>query len=159
MHAMESQPPVIVPPSQGATFWMTGERLTLLVSGQQTSDHYACFAVWVTPGGGPMPQLHQQATAAFYVVVGCLRFRCGERTCLATAGTLIHVPRGTVYSYQNDSEMAAQMIAFYTPAGFENFVAEVGTRTTSLDLQPASVTETLFERFQAVAPKYGLEFV
>lgn len=150
---------MVVPPIAEDTFWMTGERLTQLVTGQQTGGQYTCFIVLVTPGGGPPPQRHRQAAAAFYVVAGQLRFRCGEHTWPVTAGTLIHVPRETVFSYQNDGELAAQVISFYTPAGFEDFVAEVGTRTTSLDQHPAPVTETTFERFQVVAAKYGLEFV
>ena len=49
--------------------------------------------------GGPPPHRHNREDETFIVLEGALEFRANGRAVPASAGTVIHVPKGTVHSY------------------------------------------------------------
>src|SRR5262250_1074667 len=50
-------------------------------------------------GTGPPPHSHDW-DESFYVTRGQIRFTCGGETAMCTAGTLVHVPAGTVHAFR-----------------------------------------------------------
>src|SRR5215470_12352414 len=49
-------------------------------------------------GTGPPPHSHDW-DESFYVTKGQIQFTCGSETTMCTAGTLVHVPAGTVHAF------------------------------------------------------------
>ena len=81
----------------------------------------------------------------------------GDRTFLASAGSFVHIPRGTLHRFKNVEATPARLLVFFIPAGMENFFFEAGLPAeeggTAPPLGPEEIGRTL-----AAASKYGIEF-
>src|SRR5688500_12550784 len=75
-----SQSLVVAPSGEGWAYWMAGDRVTILVTGNQTGGAYAFFDAFVVPEGGMPPHIHHREAEAFYVLEGTVTFQVGERT-------------------------------------------------------------------------------
>ena len=73
---------------------------------------------WDDPGGtewiAPF-HVHHADDEAWYVLAGSLRFRVGEETVDAPAGTTVFVEKGTPHAYGNPSPAAARYLLVMTP--------------------------------------------
>ena len=89
-------------------YWGPGDRVTFLVTGEESRG--ACFIVEgvAAPGGGPPPHIHHFEDESFYILEGTATFQAGGQTIHAKPGDFIHIPRGTVHSLRNDGEGACQ---------------------------------------------------
>lgn len=155
---MQAQPlaVVAVAPSEGQTVWVLGDRYTFKVTGEQTNGMYTLIEQQVMPQSRPPPHIHHTEDEAFYMLEGEVTFFSGNATVQATAGTFIHVPRGTVHTFKNESSAPARMLVLITPAGFEQFFKEVGQSTNDASIPPP-VTPAMYEQLMAAAPRYNLE--
>ncbi|HKC73394.1 MAG TPA: cupin domain-containing protein [Chloroflexota bacterium] len=90
---------IAVPPDGGAAVWLLGDTYTLKIAGEQTGGAFGLLEARVPPHSGPPPHRHLREDETFVVLEGALEFRANGRTVSAPAGTVIHVPRGTVHSY------------------------------------------------------------
>ncbi len=77
-----------------------------------------------SPGGtGPRPHVHEAAEEIFFLLSGQVTFHTEEAGFQASAGDLIHVPRGTMHHFVVDSDDATYL-AFYAPGGDERGLRE-----------------------------------
>src|SRR6516162_10039682 len=86
----------------GPMYWGPGDRVTFLVTGEQSGGACFIFEVMVPPGGGPPPHLHRNEEESFYLLAGTLTIHAAARTYQAAPGDFIHLPRGTTHSFRND---------------------------------------------------------
>ena len=77
---------------------VVGEKITVLASGDQTGG-YEVFLQDGPPDTGPPPHSHPW-DETFYVMTGEVRFSIGEQDQVAKAGTLVHLPAGTVHWFR-----------------------------------------------------------
>jgi len=144
---------VHVPPGGGEAVWLVGDTYTTKVSGEQTGGAFALCEALVPPGGGPPPHVHHAEDETFVVVEGDLVFEADGRAQPASAGSVVHVPRGTAHTFSNVGSAPARMLFFYAPAGMERMFAEIGTPAepgrAAPPPGPADVAKLL-----AVAAKY-----
>ena len=73
--------------------------------------------------GGPPPHSHG-FDETFYVVSGEWEFVAGGDAVLAVAGTLIHIPRGTVHGFRSTGSTEGKLVGIAVPGGIERFFAE-----------------------------------
>src|SRR5262249_51810511 len=79
--------------------------------------------------------VHDRDDETFFVLDGELRVFAGEEEHTAGAGTVAVLPRRLRHAYVVTSA-TARFLTLHTPAGFEQFAAEVGEPARPLTLPP-----------------------
>ena len=155
----------LVPPKEGRTLMVAGGRYTIKASGEDTGGAYALIEMFLPPGSGPPPHLHEREEESFYILEGTLLFQVGDETLTAEAGTFVKTPRGISHAFKNGhgfihqyhphafknmGTIPARVLLLVIPAGLENFFEEVG--------QPLGETPSPLdpEKVKRTAPKYGV---
>ena len=85
-------------------------------------------------GSGPGPHYHDQ-DEGFFVMEGQINYVADSQPLVATQGSFVWIPRGTVHSFRVDSETAT-LLNFYTPGGFEQVIMAGGLPTEAFTLPP-----------------------
>jgi quercetin dioxygenase-like cupin family protein len=159
---MENQNQVkYVPAGTGPMYWGPGDKVTFLVTGEQSGGACFIFETMVPPGGGPPPHLHRHEDESFYLLQGTLTIHAGGSTYHASPGDFIHLPRGIVHSFKNEGNVDARMLVTASPAGpvgVQKFFEEAFYPATDRLVSPPLVTGELMGRMKAAVAKHGLEF-
>ena len=143
-------------PGSGKTWSAVGDKYVMLATGDQTGGAYCLAEATVPPGGGPPPHYHTREEEAFYVMEGEITFTVDQRTVIGTPGTFVQIPRGTPHAFENNTSGPARMLIQCSPAGFDRFMAEIGTELPSPDSPPLPPSPSEIEKLLSVAPRYGI---
>lgn len=100
---------------------VVGEKITVLASGDQTGG-YEVFLQDGPPDKGPPPHSHPW-DETFYVIKGEVQFSFAEDAQLAKAGTLVHLPAGTVHWFRCGPEGALMISVTSRKGASEVFAA------------------------------------
>jgi quercetin dioxygenase-like cupin family protein len=98
---MSAQPFVLRPDQRGPALNVVGTQVTVLAS-NATTQSYGFTLQQGEEGTGPPPHSHDW-DEAFYVLKGEVNFLCDGNSYVCSAGTLVHVPRGTVHAFSYGS--------------------------------------------------------
>jgi quercetin dioxygenase-like cupin family protein len=147
-----------VPAGNGRAYWGPGDQLRFLITGEETGGAFFMAEGLVPPGGGPPPHIHHREDESFYLIEGALTIQVGAKTLQASPGDFVYLPRGIVHSFRNTGNTDARMLVTVTPAGLENYFAEVFSPAAE-GSSPPPITKALIARLMAAAPKYGLELL
>jgi quercetin dioxygenase-like cupin family protein len=155
---MENNTVTITEPTEGMSLSVAGNTYRTLISGSQTGGAYAVIDMLVPPGGGPGPHAHPAIQEAFYVMEGEVEFTTELQKYTAKKGTYINIPLdGPVHFFKNKSAGMARLTCIVTPAGLEDFFAEVGRPVANGEFlpPPPPPTPEIMEKMKAIAEKYG----
>ncbi|MCM1983248.1 cupin domain-containing protein [Lyngbya confervoides] len=150
---------LFVNPGQGRSYYFGPDLYIFKAIGAETGQAYALCEVVVSPGGGAPLHRHQREDEAFYIQAGEIEFQLDEATLIAPAGTFLHSPKGQRHSFVNKTEIPATLLIWVTPAGFENFMAEVGRSVQGAVTPGAVLPPADLEKVLAIAPQYGIEIL
>lgn len=150
---------ILLQAGQGSAYWVLGDLYTFKAVGKDTGEAYALFELLLQPQGGLPLHAHSLEDDAFYIQDGEVEFQLEEQTIVATAGTYIHSPKGQLHRFRNIGATPAKMLYWVTPAGLENFFAEVGHPVEERSSGSPAVSPRDMEKFLAIAPDYGLEII
>jgi len=95
---MATKPFVVAPQNYAPPLNIVGEHVTVLASGEAT-EGYEIFLQRGPEGSGPPPHRHPW-DESFYVTKGEIDFGIGAESMTASAGTLVHLPAGTVHWFR-----------------------------------------------------------
>jgi quercetin dioxygenase-like cupin family protein len=95
---MSPKPFVVAPKDYDRKLNIVGEQITVLASGARTGS-YEVFLQQGPEGSGPPPHNHPW-DEAFYVTKGEIEFGIADKSMVATAGTLVHLPAGTTHWFR-----------------------------------------------------------
>lgn len=95
---MTPKPFVVTPEDYARSLDVVGEKITVLASKEATQG-YEIFLQEGPEGSGPPPHSHDW-DESFYVVKGQVEVTYGGNTAMGKAGTLLHVPAGTVHCFR-----------------------------------------------------------
>ena len=101
------------------TVYGAGDEYRFLATGEHTDGSYFLMEAVVPPGAGPPPHIQARDEEMFYVLEGSLRFRVGDQRLDAGPGTLLHVPKGVLHNFRNETDSDARMLLMFAPAGIE----------------------------------------
>jgi quercetin dioxygenase-like cupin family protein len=101
---------------------VVGEKITVLASGAQTGS-YEIFRQAGPEGSGPPPHSHPW-DESFYVVQGDIAFGIDERDMIATPGTLVHLPAGTMHWFRFGNG-GGEMISMTSREAASHFFTDV----------------------------------
>lgn len=139
---------VVKPGDRRAALSVVGTNVTVLVSAADSKSQQVTLQSG-DEGTGPPPHSHDW-DESFYVTKGQVQFTCAGETTMCEAGTLVHVPAGTVHGFS------------YGPGGGELLeMTAAGSRAiqmfTALDREvppgPPDVPKVI-----QVAGEYGVTF-
>jgi mannose-6-phosphate isomerase-like protein (cupin superfamily) len=129
--------------------------VTLKIVGEDTNVAFILGEEVSLLGGGPSLHIHHREDEIFCVLEGEYEFLVVERTVRTVAGSVVYGPRNIPHTFKNVGSTLARMLAFVTPAGFEEFLEEVGEEAI-YESSPPPFGQEAIERLLAVAPKYGV---
>lgn len=157
--------PMTIPPSglvvqsgEGRSYYFGLDLYTFKAVGDETGQAYALCEAIVPPQGGSPPHRHHREDEAFYVQEGEVEFILDDVPVLATPGTFLHSPKGQKHCFTNKSTTTAKMLIWVTPAGFERFMAEVGTAADT-SFKPSQPDPADLDKLIATAATYGIEII
>lgn len=94
---MNSRPLIVMSGDRSAALRVVGTNVTVLVSDTDSRDQRITLQSG-DEGTGPPPHSHDW-DESFYVTKGQVQFTCSGQTTMCVAGTLVHVPAGTVHAF------------------------------------------------------------
>lgn len=143
-----------VSPGGGKTVWVLDSFITFKLTGEDTNGEMTLVETVAAPGSGP--HMHGREDETFYVLEGEFEFLAGEGKVRASAGSVVHGPRGVLHAYTNVGDEAGRFLTMITPSGLERYFDEVGEPAEDETRTPGIPPEKI-EKLLAAAPKYGLE--
>ncbi len=144
---------------ESTAYWFLGELFEVRVTGKDTGGKYSVIEITVPPGlplGAP-PHIHHDVDETVYVLEGTGRFHFDDRTVDAAAGAVLHFPRGTREWFENPGSSPLKIALMYSPAGIENFFAEVAEPARTRTVPPPPKSPPDLPKLVEVAKKYRLE--
>ena len=113
---------VVTPNSYPRSLDVVGEKVTVLASGADTQG-YEIFLQQGPEGSGPPPHSHPW-DESFYVVKGEVEFGLGDEITIVAAGSLVHIPAGTVHRFRV-REGGCEMISMTAKLGASRMFADI----------------------------------
>jgi quercetin dioxygenase-like cupin family protein len=147
--------------------WLThigvvGDTYTILLSGKDTAGRYCLIDMHIPPGGGPPPHRHD-FEETFTLLEGELAFTFRGAKMVARAGETVHIPANAPHQFHNASDAAVRLLCLCSPAGQEEFFAEVGvpvaTRTTAPPKLEGAAQAEFGKKVTALMGKYRTELL
>lgn len=148
--------PHVASATEAPRYAFFGCNAKILASGEETAGTYALAEMVFPAGSGTPPHIHYNEDEAFYVLEGEVSIWCGDESYVARAGDFAFLPRNVRHNYVNTGSGDARMLVLTNPAGFEQFVAEAGAPTESVEIPEMPPVEELGRIMSDVAPKYGI---
>ena len=134
---------VVRPGDDRETIEGAGDEYRFLATGQETGGRYFLMEGIVPPGGGPPPHIQTREEEGFYVLEGTVRFWVDGEVIDASGGTFLHVPRGMLHNFRNESNENARVLFIFAPSGIEEMFSKMGAAP---------------ELYAEIANEYGVEF-
>jgi quercetin dioxygenase-like cupin family protein len=129
---------VVHGPGQGERHGAGGNSAVIIkASGEETDGSFFLSETTIDPGfPGPPPHRHERLHDMFYVLDGVLTMRLGDETHQIGPGTFVCVPPGVTHAFSNTSESPVRFLNFNTPAGWENYMRDLGEAAKAGPLTP-----------------------
>jgi quercetin dioxygenase-like cupin family protein len=141
---------------------LVGDTYTILLSGADTDGRFCLIDMHIPPGGGPPPHRHD-FEESFILLEGQIEATFRGVTTTAVAGQTLHIPANAPHQFHNAGDAPVRLLCICSPAGQEDFFAEVGvpvaTRTTAPPPLDAAAQAAFIAKVEALAPKYKTELL
>ena len=119
---------------------VVGDTYTVLVSGKQTEGRYCLIGMLVPDGSGP--PLHRHSfEEKFTLLEGEVEFTFRSQTMNVPQGATVNIPANAPHQFRNISGRTVHMLCMCTPAGLEEFFAQVGDRVASRTSPPLRLSK------------------
>ena len=125
-------------------------------SGGVTNNALGVVEFRMPAGFSPPPHIHHNEDEAFYILSGRIEAQLGDQKIPAEQGAFLWLPRNVLHGFVVSVDGPCTILAITTPAGFDRFVAEVGTPTTSIEMPEPR--EPDIPRLLEVSARYGIEY-
>ena len=100
----------------GETVKMAGMELRFLHSPGETNESLTMFEMHLFPGGRmPVPHHHRDWEETVYGLKGSTTWTVDDRTVEVGPGDSLHIPRGIVHGFTNDTSEATTCLCVLTP--------------------------------------------
>ncbi|MEV0289613.1 cupin domain-containing protein [Kribbella sp. NPDC050820] len=146
---------LIADPEAQTAIWFLGVLSQVRVSGEQTGGAFSLTDNLARRGDASPVHVHERDDEMFLVLDGELRVLVGDSEHTAGPGTAAVLPRRVSHAYVVTSS-TARFLSLHTPAGFEQFAAEVGRPAPALTLPPEPVQRPDFAVLAKTAARHGI---
>jgi quercetin dioxygenase-like cupin family protein len=125
-------------------------------SGESTNTALGVVEMRLPEGFAPPPHVHHNEDEAFYLISGQIEAQIGEHRFTAAQGAFLWLPRDVQHGFVVTGDGPCTILTITTPAGFERFVADVGSSTDQTTLPEPREPDV--PRLVEIAARYGIEF-
>ncbi|MFI7065207.1 cupin domain-containing protein [Kribbella sp. NPDC050124] len=146
---------LIADPDAQTAIWFLGVLSQVRVTGEQTGGSFSLTDNLGRHGDASPVHVHERDDEMFLVLDGELRVLVGDDEHTAGPGTAAVLPRRLRHAYVVTSP-TARFLSLHTPAGFEQFAAEVGRPAPTLTLPPEPVEPPDFAVLAETAARHGI---
>jgi quercetin dioxygenase-like cupin family protein len=149
--------PYVLARGEGQALWFLGAQTWVKATGAQTGGSLG-LVEQILPAGFVSPwHLHHNEDEAFYVAEGEMTFLCGDARLSAGPGSWVWGPRGIPHGFRVEGSAPARLLLFATPAGFEQFVVDLGEPATEGSAPPSGPPD--MGKLMAVAASYRVDIL
>ena len=140
----------VLGPKDGRAGFLGSMGVRFMIDGGETGGGFSLVEHPLSPRalGAPLHK-HSREDEYSYVVQGRIGALLGDDVVIAGPGDTIFKPRNQWHTFWNADDEPARLLEIISPAGFEQYFAELVERGGSARMEPA-------ERM-ALGAKYGLE--
>jgi uncharacterized cupin superfamily protein len=118
--------------------------------------------MYIPPGGGPAPHRHD-FEEMFTLLEGEVEFTFRGLKSVIRAGETVNIPANAPHFFKNVSQRPVRLLCMGSPAGLEEFFAEVGVSVSSRTAHPpildAAAQAAFITKSTALAPKYRTQLL
>src|SRR5919198_1975006 len=150
---MATELKTVIEAGEGESVWLGGVGVDFKIPGEMTGGAFSIVEHPLDPGRLVPPHIHYREDELSYVISGEIGVRIGDRDYVAGPGSYVFKPRGIPHTFWNAGPEPAHLVELITPAGFEQFFAELG------ELVATCSPEELPERRAELAREYDHYFV
>jgi quercetin dioxygenase-like cupin family protein len=141
---------------------LVGDTYAILLAGKDTAGRFCLIDMHIPPGGGPPPHRHDFAESII-ILEGEIEATFRRLKSVVGAGKTVHIPANAPHQFHNKSDRSARLLCICSPAGQEEFFAQVGVAVATRTTAPPKLDETAQTEFKAkaaaLAPKYQTELL
>ena len=147
---MDSMKPRIVHPTDGGAGFLGSIGVRFMIDGADSGGGFSLVEHPMSPRaiGAPLHR-HSREDEYSYVLEGRMGALLGDDVVEAGPGHLVFKPRGQWHTFWNAGDEPARILEIISPAGFEQYFAELVSLGGSRKAAP--------EALRALGAKYGLE--
>jgi quercetin dioxygenase-like cupin family protein len=147
-------------PGEGEAWWGDGLLATIKATKEQTGGRCTLVEILAPDGYGSGLHVHHREDEGFYILEGEMSFYVDGQTIKARPGTFLFGPKDVPHAFTVDSGPARLFVL--SPAGFEDFVRDMGEPARSRTLPPQAevlLSEAEMQQMAAVAAQHGVEIL
>jgi quercetin dioxygenase-like cupin family protein len=141
------------------TYLLGGSQVTLLRTDQQTGGAFCLMHITKPAGFATVPHAHSLEWEAIYVLSGELQVEMAGATWTVEPGDLQAFPADVPHRLSNASPQPATYLQICAPAGFDDFVREVGVLRHPNAGPGMLPTPAELRRLREAAPRHGITFL
>ncbi|MGH7998229.1 MAG: cupin domain-containing protein [Brasilonema sp.] len=132
---------------------------------EHTGGAYSLTEVVLQPQSMTPPHINEQ-DEAHYILDGEIEYQLDKQTVVATPGTFLQLPKGQSHGFKNIGSKPAKILMHVTPAGPEQFFAELGkpvnlpmSEEEKLSLCHPPSPEEIEKAIEVATTKYGTKVI
>ncbi len=127
-------------PGEGEHIGGGPSAVTIKATADDTAGSLYLGEAHLEPGfPGPPLHRHSQLHDMFYVLEGSLSVTVGDETLELETGSFACLPPGTPHTFANTSDQPVRFLNFNTPAGWENYMRDLGQLLSSGEATPEAI--------------------
>lgn len=148
--------PHVLRPGAGPTVSFLGMRVAYKMTSQDTAGKWSLLEYLAPAKFAGLPaHWHNQTDEVFYVLEGIVTFRLDDELFMAKPDTLVHIPKGVLHTFSNQTEAPARFLQFATPGGQDEYIKELAAMA-QFEPGPAALDwserHTLHEKYDTCFP-------
>ena len=137
--------------------WFINDLARIHLAGSATGGRLGVVDFVAPAGDMPPLHVHRREDELFYVVEGRLTIHQPGRRTTLEVGEAAFAERDVPHAYEVGSAGPARFLVIATPAGFEEFIAELARPADAFRLPDPSAPDP--EKMAAVSARYGIELL
>jgi quercetin dioxygenase-like cupin family protein len=142
----------VLQPAETKLVWLRALGVRFLVSGDVTDGRCAVVEHPIPAKALAAPlHMHEREDEISFVTEGEVGVQLGDQVLIAQPGAVVFKPRGIPHTFWNAGDTPARLLELITPAGFEDYFAEMAALFEDAAGGPPDAL-----RRQALLVKYAL---
>lgn len=161
MTNLAGRQPYVLSVDEGKPIWFLGALMNVKAGGEVTGNAFTFIDALLPVGYQSSPHIHHAADELFYILEGEITAYFADKSWKVSPGMLAFLPRGQVHFFKVEGTVPCRMIQITAPAGFENFVLEVGEIARETNLPPSGPpsTDADFKRLTDISAKHNIQII
>ena len=135
-------PAKVIGPQDGTSGFLGSIGVRFMIDGSEADERFSLVEHPMSPRALAAPlHRHKREDEYSYVLEGSLGALVGDEVVVGKPGDLIFKPRGQWHTFWNAGETPARILEIISPAGFEDFFAELDGLGGALQAPPEALAD------------------